>query len=422
MRKKLIAALLCGAVMLSSGVCAAADARTLFLQNYAMPDADALDLARLPRYDAGELAKMKNVYYFPAYHNSAPTQEQDFLYKPVMAHREQVFKVYTVKNPNYVSAFLKRGRLGELLDDTPQYAVPVTIGDSTGVLFYRRDEDGAWQTAGCSRFWIPFDGGVLFDPDSAAAALQSRGMTAVEEIKFVRFAERHLFLYARDASGQECLLSLTDDGFLGEFDGGYLTGFDTLFPAAGTPVTTTAPDLPDGGLQYDKPDYTAQAAELQEMGLAGWKADADMLGAPTWIEAVITVIRASGQSVQAEGFADAQYGNGYLGYARKNGLLPAGERLTDAICQRDFLEMLLCAMGYALLDKPLSAFGKAVEIGLVDSAVNFPPYEQADEATDMDVSGEVKALFTRGDMAKLTHTALNCFTADGVYLWQKIWW
>lgn len=424
MRKKLIAALLCGAIALSSGICTAAqpDMRMLFLQNYATPDADALDLARIPRYDTVQLARMKNVYYFPAYHNSAPTREQDFRYKPVAAQREQIFKVYTVKNPNYVTAFLARGRLGDLLSDTPQYAVPVTLGDSTGVLFYQRDAQGAWQPAGCSRFWVPFDGGTLFDPDAALAVLQARGMTAVEDMRFVRFAERHLFLYARNEDDRECLLSLTNDGFLGAFGDGFGRDFGALFPAVGTSVNPTAPDLPAGGLQAEKPDFSAQAAELQDMGLAGWKADADLLGAPTWIEAVITAIRVSGQAEQAGAFADPAFGKGYLGYARKNGLLPADAALTAPISQRAYLQMLLRAMGYALPDRPLAAFQRAVELGLVDSAVVFPPYEQSDVSTDMDIAGEVKALFTRGDMAKLTHAALECLTADGAYLWQKIWW
>lgn len=424
MWKKCIAALLCGGIVWSFGICAAAqtDMRMLFLQNYAVPDADAQEVAQLPHYDAAQLARMKNVYYFPAYHNSAPTREQDFRYKPVAAQRGQVFKVYAVKNPNYVSAFMARGRLCDLLDDTPQYAIPVTIGNSTGVLFYQRDAQGAWQSAGCSRFWIPFDGGMLFDPDAAVAAVRARGMTAVEDMRFVRFAERHLFLYARNADGQECLLSLTSDGFLGEFGDGFGRDFSTLFPAVGTSVNPTAPDLPLGGLQAEKPDFSAQAAELQGMGLAGWRADADLLEPPTWIEAVITAIRISGQGAQAEAFADASFGRGYLGYARKNGLLPAGVPLTASITQREYLQVVLQAMGYALPNRPLAAFQRAAELGMIDSAAVFPPYEQADNATDMDVSGEMKALFTRGDMAKLTHTALECLTADGVYLWQKIWW
>lgn len=424
MQKKGIAALLCGIVLLSSGMCGAAEAdvRMLFMENYAMPDAGAAAVANLPFYDASELARMKNVYYFPPYHNSAPSQEQDFLYKPVEAQREQIFKVYGVKNPNYVSDFLARGRLCDLLEDTPQYAVPVTIGNSTGVLFYRQDADGTWQPAGCSRFWIPFDGGVLFDPDSAVAALRQRGMTAVEDVRFVRFAERHLFLYARDAGGQECLLSLTNDGFLGEFGEGYLTAFDDLFPALGTPVNTTAPELPAGGLQAQKREYAAEAAAMQDMGLAGWRADADLLGAPTWLEAVITVIRVSGQGEQASTFADAAYGRGYLGYARKAGLLPTDAALTDPVTQRAFLHLLLQVMGYQLPETRLAAFSKAMELGLVSDAADFPPYEQADNLTDMDVADEIKALFTRGDMAKLAHTALECETADGQYLWQKIWW
>lgn len=412
------------------------DWRSLFLSNYALPDAHAMELARMPVYDTSELAKMKNVYYFPAYHNSAPRREMDFRYKPVTAWREQIFKVYGVKNPNYVSCFLAQNRLCDLIEETPQYAVPVAIGDSTGVVFYQRGTDEGWQYCGYSRFWIPFDGGMLFDTESVQEELERRSMEDAADIKFLRFSERHLFLYVRDTAGQECLLSLTSDGFLGEFGGDYLADFDTLIPQYGASVNSTAPDLPCGGFQFDKKDYTAQAVELQGMGLFSGDEDGyRLLDTPTRIQALVMVVRARGGKEQAEqysgssGFSDIPDGHwaaGYAGYAREMGLtngLGDGTFAPDqSITQREFLTLLLRGMGYDAPSDPFALWQMAFDVGLIENAADFPPYEQADNLTDMDVAGELKALFTRGDMVKLVHTALNCFTADGQYLWQKIWW
>lgn len=412
------------------------DWQSLFFSNYALPDAAAIELARMPVYDTAELAKMKNVYYFPAYHNSAPRRELDFCYKPVTAGREQIFKVYGVKNPNYVSCFLSQNRLCDLIEETPQYAVPVTIGDSTGVVFYQRGTEGDWQYCGYSRFWIPFDGGMLFDAGSVQKELERHSMGEAADIKFLRFSERHLFLYARDSAGQECLLSLTSDGFLGEFGGDYLADFDTLIPYYGASANSTAPDLPCGGFQFDKKDYTAQAVELQGMGLFSGDEDGyRLLDTPTRIQALVMVVRARGGKEQAEqygggsGFADIPDGHwaaGYAGYAREMGLangLGDGTFAPDnPITQREFLTLLLRGMGYDVPGDPFALWQMAFDVGLIENAAEFPPYEQADNFTDMDVAGELKALFTRGDMVKLVHTALNCFMADGQYLWQKIWW
>ncbi|MBE7029881.1 MAG: S-layer homology domain-containing protein [Ruminococcaceae bacterium] len=382
-------------------------------------DPDIASLATLGEYDTDKLAQKKNIFYYPGYYHAAPNEELDYRNMPAKVYPHLIFKVGTFRNPNYVSYYLGKDSLQSLMAED-WYILPASVGGSFGALYYRKNTEGEWECCGASAYLIPHGRGAYFNKFLAERRAGELGMSTIVEVKPMLFAEKHIFLYLRDADGREELLSLTDNYYLGRTNGkNYLRQFDAIIPKAGAAGVSPATDLPQGGLQYDKKDYTPEAQILNAAGLV--RGDERGFGLdtfPTRMEAIALLIRVMNLEEDAlssdcpnpftADLPDTHWGARYAAFAYERGITAGTGADTFSpdmpITQRQFLTLLLRAKGETAPTDPFDLAEAAAQNGLIDSpySADFPMFETGDtENTHYDVRDDLKSLFTRGDMIKL---------------------
>ena len=385
----------------------------MFVSQYDPSDPEIMDLASLETYYTNDLSASINAEIYGQY---IPSGSPDHYSMPKTFDREKIFKAHKFKNPNYVKALMDQNELYRNIVDEVWYAVPVYyVEGPCGIVYYRRGQDEQWEYCGYSRSVSNPKAERYFDPYSVEQKLQSMGISSVIDAKFLLFGSKMLFIYAKDSDLCEYMLTL-DVGRLGIFENeAYLREFSTYFNSRGEmiPIMT---DAPNGGHQYAKPDYTAEAEELYALGLfQGTGAGFDLISSPTRIQGATMLIRSLGQEEEAlsssyrnvfNDIPDDNWGMKYANYAFEKGITKGtgeGEFSPEVdITQRQFITLLLRAMGYE--EKDMN-WWFASDLGLFgdDNGTLFPRTE--------DIS-----FFTRGDMIKIIHNALDCYTADGQLL------
>lgn len=372
--------------------------------------AEAKALAGLPQYAYQEAANAltRAANRFDDRGNVLPAVDYSKVAHTAM--RDEIFQFYRLLNPNYAKCFLDQNLLYTLLDG-PYYAVPLRFSDQAAACVYRREGE-SWVFADAQAKLLA-KAAPYFDMDSIRQKTQGLELT---ELKAVQLTEYSMFLYGREASGIEHLWNLSSlEARLGNFQSqNYLKDFSNFLVKNGDEFCG-----PDRLRQLVKPDYTAEAGALSELGLLkGTEKGYELMARPGRVQALAMTIRvlgleeealASNYGTQFEDVPAGHWAEKYANYAFVNGIANGTGGCAfspdQPIKLRDFLLLLQRAMGYQ--DTPgkyeEEAYLRAWQLGQIQDSVNFRRYEEGDAGREE----EIKNLFLRGDMVKVIYQTLK---------------